>query len=67
MKNNTFTPDYFKELVFVGLVTIVSMISVRYFLYNYHSFIINTPSFASDKSYDVQKTPEKQGLKASSY
>jgi hypothetical protein len=42
-KNEDFHIPFIKELVFVGLVTIVSMISVRYFLFSTIHPVPNTP------------------------
>lgn len=51
-QNDQFHKPFIKNLVIVSLVTIVSMISVRFFLYNYLPAIIQSQSFASEKSYD---------------
>lgn len=42
-RNDDFHVPFIKNLAFVGLVTIVSMISVRYFLLSYLPIITNTP------------------------
>jgi|688.fasta_scaffold330307_1 hypothetical protein len=42
-KNEDFHIPFIKELVFVGLVTIVSMISIRYFLFSTLSHAPHTP------------------------
>lgn len=64
---NEFHNPFIKKLVIIASVTLILMASTRYFLYNYHSFIINSPSFASDTSYNTEKTSEKQALEASSH
>ena len=41
---------FIRNLAFVGLVTIVSMISVRFFVNNYYSHTIKTPEYTSSQS-----------------
>jgi hypothetical protein len=45
-----FHQPFIKNLVFVGLVTIVSMISVRFFLNNYYKSYVNAHEFTSSQS-----------------
>jgi hypothetical protein len=42
-KNDEFHVPFIKELAFVGLVTIVSMISVHYFVHSFMPITLNTP------------------------
>jgi isoprenylcysteine carboxyl methyltransferase (ICMT) family protein YpbQ len=42
-RKNDFHIPFIKNLAFVGLVTVVSMISVRYFLFSYLPTMTNTP------------------------
>jgi hypothetical protein len=42
-KNDEFHIPFIKELVFVGLVTIVSMISVHYFVGSFMPTALNPP------------------------
>lgn len=49
-KNEDFHIPFLKDLVFVGLVTIVCMISTRFFLLNYLMTTQNTPTFTIQKS-----------------
>jgi len=51
MKNEEFHIPFLKQLVIIGLVTLVSMMSVRFFFNYYLSDTIYTPSFASEKFY----------------
>jgi hypothetical protein len=50
MKKNEFHIPFIKNLLFVGLVTIVSMISVRYFIINYHFSLLKFPEYTTLKS-----------------
>lgn len=49
-KKEEFHKPFIKELVFVGLVTIVCIISTRFFLLNYLMTTQNHPSFTVQKS-----------------
>jgi hypothetical protein len=49
MKNDEFHKPFIKNLAFVGLVTIVSMISVHYFFQNMYLQPSNTPEYTSQK------------------
>lgn len=49
-KKEDFHIPFLKDLVFVGLVTIVCMISTRFFLLNYLMATQNTPTFTIQKS-----------------
>jgi uncharacterized membrane protein len=50
MKNNEFHMPFIKNLVFVWLVTIVSMISVRFLLVNYDFSFLKSPEYTILKS-----------------
>jgi hypothetical protein len=50
MKKDDFHIPFIKNLVFVGLVTIVCMISTRFFLLNYLMTTQNTQTFTIQKS-----------------
>ena len=50
MKNNEFHIPFIKNLVFIGLVTIVSMVSVHYFLNNMFIKPSNSLEYTSQKS-----------------
>jgi hypothetical protein len=54
-KKEDFHIPFLNNLLFVGLVTIVSMISVRFFLYDYISTILKTPQYTSHQSHDEAK------------
>jgi len=54
MKNDEFHVPFIKNLVFIGLITVVSMISVRLFLHSFNHTSIDTPVYASQKSYTSQ-------------
>jgi len=56
MKNKDFHQPFLSQLIFVGLVTIVCMISTRFFLLNYLMATQNTPSFTIQKS-DISSNP----------
>lgn len=62
-----FHKPFIKDLFFIAAMTLGLMISVRYFLYNYHFSNINSPSFASEKSQDEQNSREKQLIQAKSH
>lgn len=49
MKNAEFHKPFIKNLSFIVLVTIVSMVSTRLFFPNLISGLFKTPSFASQK------------------
>ena len=50
LENQEFHIPFIKNLVFVGLVTIVSMISARYFVQYSLSSYYPTPSYTSQES-----------------
>ena len=50
MKKNEFHIPFIKNLAFVGLVTIVSMVSAHYFLKNMLISSSNTPNYTSQQS-----------------
>lgn len=50
MKNTEFHIPFIKNLVFIGLVTIVSMVSVHYFLHNMFMEPSNSLEYTSQKS-----------------
>jgi hypothetical protein len=55
-KNKDFHQPFLSQLIFVGLVTIVCMISTKFFLLNYLMTTQNTPSFTIQKS-DISSNP----------
>lgn len=58
MKNEGFHIPFIKNLAFIGLVTIVSMISVHYFLVNIFSVPSNPPQYTSQQSYNHTEAAE---------
>jgi hypothetical protein len=54
MKNRDFKQSFIVELVFVALVTIVSMISVRLLLTYYMPLSINNPKIHYTHSEDIK-------------
>jgi hypothetical protein len=54
-KNDEFHIPFIKELAFVGLVTIVSMISVRFFLGSFISPNLNPPNIIYTDSQITEK------------
>jgi hypothetical protein len=50
MKNTEFHKPFIKNLVFIGLVTIVSMVSVHYFIHNMFIGPSNSLEYTSQKS-----------------
>ena len=50
-KKSEFHVPFIKNLAFIGLVTIVSMITTRFFLVNYISTYLKTPEYTASKSY----------------
>jgi len=54
-KNKDFHIPFIKELAFVGLVTIVSMISVRIFLTNFLPESLKSYTFPPAQSYSEMK------------
>lgn len=58
MKNEEFHIPFVKNLAFICLVTIVSMVSVHYFLKNMLVSPLNSPNFSSHKSYSEAKAEE---------
>jgi hypothetical protein len=57
MKNDEFHIPFIKSLVFMGLVTIVSMVSVHYFFTNMFLVPSNSPVYTSHQS---QNSPESR-------
>lgn len=55
MKNREFNISFTKDLVFIGLVTIVSVISVRFFLVNLFLNPSNTSIYTTHQSQDNPK------------
>lgn len=58
MKNDEFHMPFIKNLAFIGLVTIVSMVSVHYFLVNIFSPPSNSPQYTSQPSYNEAKASQ---------
>jgi hypothetical protein len=58
MKNDEFHMPFIKNLAFIGLVTIVSMVSVHYFLVNIFSVPSNPPQYTSQPSYNEAKASQ---------
>lgn len=58
MKNEQFHIPFIKNLAFIGLVTIVSMISVHYILVNMLSPSSNSPVYTSSPSYNHAEAAE---------
>jgi hypothetical protein len=56
-KNGEFHIPFIKNLAFVGLVTIVSMITTRFLLLNYMGSYLKTPEYTSSKSYNPIESP----------
>jgi hypothetical protein len=54
-KKEEFHIPFIKELAFVGLVTIVSMISVHYFVHSFMPTIINPPNIIYTDSQITEK------------
>ena len=57
LKKGEFHIPFIKNLAFVGLVTIVSMITTRFLLVNYISPYLKTPEYTSSKSYNTIESP----------
>jgi hypothetical protein len=55
-KNDDFHMPFIKNLAFVGLVTIVSMITTHFLVINYLPALIKTPQYTSQQSH-VQTNP----------
>lgn len=53
--NDQETQNYLKSMMLVALITVVSMISVRYFISYSLSPNLFSPSFTSQQSQDEQK------------
>jgi hypothetical protein len=51
-RNEDFHIPFIKNLAFVGLVTIVSMITTRYLLINYLPNLIKTQEYTIQQSYN---------------
>lgn len=58
MKNEEFHIPFVKNLVFICLVTIVSMVSARLFIKNYFYTLSNSPQYTSQQSYNEAKAEE---------
>ena len=58
MKNTEFHIPFIKNLVFIGLVTIVSMVSVHYFLHNMFMEPSNSLEYTSQQS-NISKESSK--------
>jgi hypothetical protein len=56
MKNNEFHIPFIKNLVFIGIVTIVSMVSVHYFFHNMFLQSSNTLEYTSQQSNILEKS-----------
>jgi hypothetical protein len=50
-KNDDFHVPFIKNLAFVGLVTIVSMITTHFLVINYLPILIKTPQYTSHQSH----------------
>lgn len=55
IKINEFHVPFIKELVFVALITMVSMISVRFFIEKHEFTPQETSSYTSDRSDSLAK------------
>jgi len=55
LKKEEFHIPFIKELVFVGLVTIVSMLSVRFFVTSFMSPTLNPPNIIYTDSQITEK------------
>jgi hypothetical protein len=49
-ENNQKNQSFIKHLIFIGLVTIVSMGATRFFMLNYLSHLFNSPQYTSYQS-----------------
>lgn len=49
-KIEEFHVPFIKNLVFIGLITLVSMVSVHYFIQNTMSYPSESPQYTSDRS-----------------
>jgi hypothetical protein len=49
-KNDDFHIPFIKNLVFIGVLTLVSMVSVHYFIQNTMSIPSESPQYTSDRS-----------------
>lgn len=58
MKNDQFHIPFIKNLAFIGLVTIVSMISVHYIFVNILSPQSNSSQYTSQPSYNEAKAAQ---------
>jgi len=58
-KNDDFHIPFIRNLAFVGLVTIVSMITTRFLLINYMGSYLKTPEYTSSKSYNTIESPSE--------
>jgi hypothetical protein len=59
LKFKEFHVPFIKNLIFVGLVTIVSMITARFLLVNYINPYLKTPEYTSSKSYISVESPSE--------
>lgn len=58
MKNYKFHESFIKDLAFIALVTIVSMVSTHYFIKNLYFTPSNSQDYTSHKSYNELKAGE---------
>jgi len=58
-KFEEFHIPFIKNLAFVALVTIVSMIITRFLLINYMGSYLKTPEYTSSKSYNTIESPSE--------
>lgn len=52
-KKDDFHKPFIKNLAFVGLVTVVSMITTRFLILSYMPNLIKTSSYTSSQSYNI--------------
>lgn len=58
MKNEEFHVPFIKSLVIIAAVTLVSMVSAHYFIYNSFQNHSNSTQFTSGSSYNEAKAAE---------
>jgi hypothetical protein len=58
-RKEDFHISFIQNLAFIGLVTIVSMITTRFFLVNYIGTYLKTPEYTSSKSYNTIESPSE--------
>jgi hypothetical protein len=58
MKKDEFHIPFIKSLFLIAFVTIVSMVSTRYFIYKSFSKAPNTPEYTLSPSYNTAKAGE---------